>query len=90
MATFQVPWINGEMALNIPDKNIETVLLPPELPQLSDPIDGVKAALEMPIGCPPLKDVVNSSDRVALLITDTMDSLMGPAAPILVLTCLIS
>ena len=78
MATFQVSWVNGEMSLNIPDKNVETVVLPRELPQLDNPIDGVKAALEKPIGCPPFKDVVNSSDRVALLITDTMDSLMGP------------
>ena len=78
MATFQVPWVNSEMSLNIPDKNIETVVLPRELPQLGNPIDGVKAALEQPIGCPPLKDAVTSSDRVALLITDTMDSLMGP------------
>ena len=78
MATFQVPWVNGEMSLSIPDKNIETVVLPRELPQLDNPIDSVKAALEKPIGCPPLKDAVTSSDRIALLITDTMDSLMGP------------
>ena len=78
MATFQVPWTNGEMSLNLPDENIETVVLPRELTQLGDPIDGVKAALEKPIGCPPLKDALTSSDRLALLITDTMDSLMGP------------
>ena len=78
MATFQVPWINGAMSLNLPDENIKTVVLPRELAQLGNPIDGVKAALEKPIGCPPLKDAVTSSDRVALLITDTMDSLMGP------------
>ena len=51
---------------------------PRELAVLGDPIDGVKAALEKPIGCPPLKEAVTSSDHVALLITDTMDSLMGP------------
>ena len=78
MAAFQVPWLNGEMSLNIPDENIETVVRPRELTQLSDPIDGVKAALEKPIGCPPLKKAVTPSDRVALLVTDTMDSLMGP------------
>ena len=78
MATFQVPWLNGEMSLNIPNENIETVVRPHELVRLGDPIDDVKAALEKPIGCPPLKDAVTSSDLVALLVTDTMDSLMGP------------
>lgn len=78
MATFRVPWVNGEMSLNLPDQNIETAVLPRELARLGDPIEGVKAALEKPIGCPPLKDAVTSSDHVALLITDTMDSLMGP------------
>ena len=37
MATFQVPWINGEMSLNIPDKNIETVVLSRKLTQLDNP-----------------------------------------------------
>ena len=78
MAAFQVPWLNGEMSLNIPDENIETVVRPRELAVLGDPIDGVKAALEKPIGCPPLKDALTSSDHIALLVTDTMDSLMGP------------
>ena len=78
MATFQVPWLNGEMSLNIPDENIEMVVRPRELARLGDLIDDVKAALEKPIGCPPLKDAVTSSDLVALLVTDTMDSLMGP------------
>ena len=78
MATFQVPWVNGEMSLNIPDKNIETIVRPREFTVLGNPIDSVKAALEKPIGCPPVKDAVTSSDHVALLITDTMDSLMGP------------
>ena len=78
MATFRVPWVNGEMSLNLPNQNIETAVLPRELARLGDPIEGVKAALEKPIGCPPLKDAVTSSDHVALLITDTMDSLMGP------------
>ena len=78
MATFQVPWLNGEMSLNIPNENIETVVRPHELVRLGDLIDDVKAALEKPIGCPPLKDAVTSSDLVALLVTDTMDSLMGP------------
>ena len=78
MATFQVPWLNGEMSLNIPDENIEMVVRPRELARLGDPIDSVKRALEKPIGCPPFKETVTSSDYVALLVTDTMDSLMGP------------
>jgi hypothetical protein len=66
------------MSLNVPGENIETVVTPPDLPDLGAPIDLVKRALEKPIGCPPIKDAVKSSDRVSFLITGTMDSLMGP------------
>ena len=78
MATFQVPWTNGAMSLNVPEQNIETVVKPRDLPTWGEPIDLVKRAIEKPIGCPPLTEAVKSSDRVALLITDTMDSYMGP------------
>ena len=78
METFSIPWTGGEMPLNIPARNIETVVRPKESPALGEPIDLVKGALEKPIGCPPITDAVNPSDRVALLVTDTMDSLMGP------------
>ena len=78
MATFQIPWTDGQMSLNVPDRNIGAVISPPDLPVLGTPIDLVKQALEKPIGCPPLKDAVKPTDHVAFLITDTMDNHMGP------------
>ena len=78
MATFQIPWTSGSVSLDVPDKNIETVVMPKNLPTLGKPIDLLKHALERPLGCPPIKEAVQPSSRVALLITDTMDGHMGP------------
>jgi lactate racemase len=78
MATFHIPWTDGQLQLNIPDRNIETVITAKNLPELGTPLELVKRALENPLGCPPIKDVVKPANRVALLVTDTMDSRMGP------------
>ncbi|MCZ6679275.1 MAG: lactate racemase domain-containing protein [Candidatus Poribacteria bacterium] len=78
MATFQVPWTDGQMSLNVPDQNIAAVVASPDLPRLGEPLELVKRAIEKPIGGPPLKEAVKPTDRVAFLITDTMDTLMGP------------
>jgi len=78
MAAFQVNWTNGPIILNVPDKNIEAVITSKDLPSLGEPIELVKQALEKPISCPKLKDAIKYSDKIAFLITDTMDSYMGP------------
>ena len=78
MATFQLPWTNGLLGLEIPDQQIQTIIKAPELPVLGEPTELVERALEKPIGCPPLKEALKPGDKVALLITDTMDRLMGP------------
>ncbi|MBM3264496.1 MAG: DUF2088 domain-containing protein [candidate division Zixibacteria bacterium] len=78
MAVFTVNWENGPMALDVPDANIRTVVTDPKLPVLDDPLALVRKALDRPIGCPPIEDAVKPGDRVALLITDTKDGLLGP------------
>ena len=42
METFNIPWTDGEMQLNIPARNIETVVRPKESPALGEPLDLVK------------------------------------------------
>ena len=78
MATFQIPWTSGFFSINVLDRNIETVVTPKNMPILGERIDLVRHALEKPRGCPPIQDAVQSSFRVALLITDSMDRYMGP------------
>jgi nickel-dependent lactate racemase len=78
MATFQLDWTDGSMPIHVPDRNIATVVQAPDLPDLGEPIDRLKKALEAPIGCPRLQDAVKPSDRVALLVTDGTDQYMGP------------
>ncbi len=78
MATFQIPWTTGPLSLEIPDQNIQTTVKAPDLPELGEPCELVRRAVEKPIGCPPLREAVKPGDQVAFLITDTMDRLMGP------------
>ncbi|MBI4551913.1 MAG: DUF2088 domain-containing protein [Candidatus Latescibacteria bacterium] len=78
MSTFSVTWKSGPVVMDVPDRNIQTVVTAPELPTLGEPLELVKRALDDPIGCPTLEQSLRPGDRVALLVTDTMDSRMGP------------
>lgn len=78
MARFTVNWSNGPVALDIPDQSIQTVVTDPVLPTLGTPLELVKQALDRPIGCPRFEDAVKPGVRVAILITDTKDAMLGP------------
>jgi hypothetical protein len=78
MATFSVNWKNGPVAMDIPDRNIQAVVAPPELSASDEPAALVRRALDRPIGCPPLEEAIKPGDQVALLVTDTRDALLGP------------
>ncbi|MBI2505006.1 MAG: DUF2088 domain-containing protein [Candidatus Latescibacteria bacterium] len=78
MATCQISWTQGPLGLEIPDQQLQARIQAPKLPELGEPRQLVQRALEQPIGSRPLKEALKSGDKVALLITDTMDRLMGP------------
>ncbi len=78
MATCQIPWTQDPVVLEIPDQQLQARIQAPALAKLGEPRQLVQQALARPIGCPPLKDALKPGNRVALLITDTMDRLMGP------------
>jgi nickel-dependent lactate racemase len=78
MATFELPWIDAPLVLDIPDENIQTIVRAPDLPVLGEPLDRVRRALENPLGSPPLQEAVRPSHRVTLLVADTVDRYLGP------------
>lgn len=75
--TWSVDWPGGPLELSAPAEQLAAVVERPELPRLGSPVELVHRALQRPIGCPPLKDLVTPGDRVALLVTDVHDSLVG-------------
>lgn len=78
MASCQLSWTKAPLQLEIPDQQLQVRVQARELPKLGEPRELVQRALAQPIGCPPLKDALRPGNRVALLVTDTMDRLMGP------------
>jgi nickel-dependent lactate racemase len=77
MPTWTLDWKRGPLAIELPERNIQQVIEPPSLPNLGTPVDLVERALAAPIGCPPLAEMVHPGDRVALLVTDWHDRILG-------------
>lgn len=76
MASWTLGWDRGPCTVTLPDENLR-VLARPELPELGAPLELVDRALSAPIGSPPLEQMVGPGDRVALLVTDIQDRLLG-------------
>ena len=77
MARWQLVWANGPQVVEIPDDNLAMVIERRELPPLADPVAATLAAVDAPLGCPPLAELARPGDRVALLVTDWHDELFG-------------
>lgn len=77
MATWTLDWQRGPLPIEIPDANLQTRIEPRELPSLGTPVELVARALDQPIGCPRLEEMVQPGDRVALLVTDVHDRIVG-------------
>jgi hypothetical protein len=74
MPSWTLEWQRGPLTIDLPDaRAIER----PELPALGTPLELVRQALAAPIGCPPLGEMVRPGDRVALLVTDMQDRVLG-------------
>ncbi len=59
----------GEIEVEIPFRNV-TVLQPHFLPGLPDEAASFRAAAAKPIGCPPLRELIEAHDKVAVVIPD--------------------
>jgi nickel-dependent lactate racemase len=71
------------LAVELPDYADVTIVEPKYLPGLPEQMDAVRAALQNPIGLPPLRELVTSSQTVGIVFYDltrpTPDHLMLPA-----------
>src|SRR5258708_2243589 len=59
----------GHLAIELPDKRT-TVIEPTHTPGLTDERGSVIAALENPIGAPPLRELIRPGDRICIGFTD--------------------
>src|SRR5437762_5394302 len=55
--------------LDLPARNV-SVVEPKFIPGLKDEAQGFAQAARKPIGCKPLKELISSKDRVAIVIPD--------------------
>ncbi|HLZ10578.1 MAG TPA: lactate racemase domain-containing protein, partial [Chloroflexota bacterium] len=77
MPTWTLNWQRGPVAIDLPDRNLQKIIEAPDLPNLGSPVEQVRRAIARPIGSPPLAELVRSGDRVALLVTDWHDRILG-------------
>ena len=56
--------------LLLPDENVQAVLLPKQIEHTRTGAEVVFRALRVPIGAPPLREVVNPGERVCIIASD--------------------
>src|SRR5205823_246479 len=77
MPRWTLDWRRGPIEVVLPDDGSVTTVQRDPLPELGAPADLVRKAIDDPIGCPPLGEMVKRGDRVALLVTDMQDRALG-------------
>lgn len=77
MARWDIAWQSGPQVVEIPDRNLIGLIEQPDLPRPADPIAATLAAVDAPLGCPPLAELAQPGQRVALLVTDWHDAIFG-------------
>ncbi len=79
MSAFTIEWESGPLSMEVPDRNLQTVVKTRDLPRLGDRIELLDKALIAPIGCPRLEDgLVERGQKVAMLVTDHQAGAFGP------------
>lgn len=61
----------GEVAFDLPAERVKKVLKMAKLEPLADPEAAIREALAKPIDSPPLADLVQAGERVAIIVNDT-------------------
>jgi nickel-dependent lactate racemase len=77
MPTWSLNWQRGPLSVEVPECNLGKAIETPDLPTLGTPVELVRRALERPIGSARLEAMVQPGDRVALLVTDWHDRIVG-------------
>ena len=75
---YHVPWHGERKTLAIPCANLDTEIRMTDFPPLRDPWQAIVAALENPIGCPPITQTLKPGNKVAILTGDRFtDQMLG-------------
>ena len=75
---YPVQWHNEMRCLEIPHDNVDTEIKMTDLPPLPDPWQAIVNAVENPIGCPSLPDMLKPRSKVVLLTGDRFtDQMLG-------------
>src|SRR5579884_1011795 len=77
MPRWTLDWKRGPLEVDLPDDGTVRTIERGPLPELGSPVELVRKALADPIGCAPLGEMVKAGDRVALLVTDMQDRIVG-------------
>src|SRR5688572_17850840 len=75
--TWTLDWRSGPLEVTVPERNLRQVVQSKQLPSLGAWTELVRAAIEAPIGSPPLRELVRPGMRVAVLLTDWHDAIFG-------------
>lgn len=76
---YLIDWNGAPSSLCIPQENIDAELQMTNFPALPDPWQAIVAALENPIDCSPLAEMLRPGSTVALLTGDRFtDQMLGP------------
>lgn len=67
---YEVKYGKRKLNFRVPDENVIATLLPKKVEPLSDFPAAVAAALQSPLGTPPLRKVVRPGDKVVIVIND--------------------
>jgi nickel-dependent lactate racemase len=59
-----------KLSFAVPQTNLLGIITPKQTPALASPDALLKQALASPIGCPPLKDIVQPGEKIAVIISD--------------------
>ena len=78
MVEYQVDWNGQPRLLRIPQRNVDAEIRMTDYPPLPDPWPAIVAALENPIGCAPMSQMLKPGSHVALLTGDRFtDAMLG-------------
>ena len=69
-AISSIPWSRHTLELEVPEHNQVRVERAPIAPDLADPAQAMRDALERPLDYPPLRLALTPDDRVAIVIDE--------------------
>lgn len=86
MTTLRVPYETAEeigvfLDLEVPDQNLVRSFVPQEAPALPNLAEAMAYAIEHPLGCKPLSQLVRKGDKVVILTENQFRA--APSAPVL-------